>query len=93
YRIKKYIGAYLATLGGADAIVFTAGIGENSPLIREWICEGLTELGICIDPRLNQSMNGNLGEIQSTESRVLLLIVPTNEEAEIAIQTRELVTN
>jgi acetate kinase len=93
YRIKKYIGAYLATLGGADAIVFTAGIGENSPLIREWICEGLTELGICIDPHLNQSMNGNLGEIQSAGSRVLLLIVPTNEEAEIAIQTRELVTN
>jgi acetate kinase len=93
YRIKKYIGAYLATLGGADAIVFTAGIGENSPLIREWICEGLTELGISIDPHLNQSMNGNMGEIQSAESRVLLLIVPTNEEAEIAIQTRELVSN
>ena len=92
YRIKKYIGAYLAALGGADAIVFTAGIGENSPLIREWICQGLTELGIRLDPDRNNSMNGHMGEIQSAESRVRLLIVPTNEEAEIAIQTRDLIT-
>ncbi len=91
YRIKKYIGAYLAALGGADAIVFTAGIGENSPLIREWICEGLTELGIRLDPDRNHSINGLMGEIQSAESRVKLLIVPTNEEAEIAIQTRDLI--
>jgi len=92
YRIKKYIGAYLAALGGADAIVFTAGIGENSPLIREWICEGLTELGIRLDPDRNHSVNGQMGEIQDAESRVRLLIVPTDEEAEIAIQTRDLIT-
>jgi acetate kinase len=92
YRIKKYIGAYLAALGGADAIVFTAGIGENSPLIREWICDGLTELGISLDHRLNHSVNGCMGEIQNSESRMRLLIVPTNEEAEIAIQTRDLIT-
>jgi acetate kinase len=91
YRIKKYIGAYLAALGGADAIVFTAGIGENSPLIREWICSGLTELGIRLDPHRNDAVNGLMGEIQSPESRVRLLIVPTNEEAEIAIQTRNLI--
>ena len=91
YRIKKYIGAYLAALGGADAIVFTAGIGENSPLIRAWICEGLTELGIRLDPDRNHSVNGKMGEIQGAESRVRLLIVPTNEEAEIAIQTRDLI--
>ncbi|MDO9109258.1 MAG: acetate kinase [Desulfatirhabdiaceae bacterium] len=92
YRIKKYIGAYLAVLGGADAIVFTAGIGENSPLIREWICEGMTELGIRLDPHHNHAVNGHPGEIQDPESRVRLLIVPTNEEAEIAIQTRDLIT-
>lgn len=91
YRIKKYIGAYLAALGGADAIVFTAGIGENSPLIREWICQGLSELGICLDPHLNHAVNGRMGEIQDPESRVRVLIVPTNEEAEIAIQTRDLI--
>lgn len=91
YRIKKYIGAYISALGGVDAIVFTAGIGENSPLIREWICEGLSELGIRLDIHRNQAMNGCLGEIQDTKSRVRLLIVPTNEEAEIAIQTRELI--
>lgn len=91
YRIKKYIGAYLAALGGADAIVFTAGIGENSPLIREWICQGLTELGISLDPDRNHSVNGQIGEIQGPESRVRLLIIPTDEEAEIAIQTRDLI--
>jgi acetate kinase len=93
YRIKKYIGAYLAAMGGADAIVFTAGIGENSPLIREWICDGLTELGIHLDPHHNRSVNGHMGEIQGAESRVRLLIVPTNEEVEIAIQTRDLITD
>lgn len=91
YRIKKYIGAYLAALGGADAIVFSAGIGENSPLIREWICEGMTELGIRLDRNLNHSINGHMGEIQGTESRVRLLIVPTDEEVEIAVQTRDLI--
>jgi acetate kinase len=91
YRIKKYIGAYISALGGVDAVVFTAGIGENSPLIREWICEGLSELGIRLDIHRNQAMNGCLGEIQDTKSRVRLLIVPTNEEAEIAIQTRNLI--
>jgi acetate kinase len=91
YRIRKYIGAYIAVLGAVDAIVFTAGIGENSPLIREWICEGLSELGIRLDINRNPAINGCLGEIQDPESRVKLLIVPTNEEAEIAIQTRDLI--
>lgn len=93
YRIKKYIGAYLAGLGGTDAIVFTAGIGENSPLIREWICDGLMELGIVLEPERNHAMNGCLGEIQGPDSRIKLLIVPTHEEAEIAIETRELIEN
>ncbi|MFH0994006.1 MAG: acetate kinase [Pseudomonadota bacterium] len=92
YRIKKYIGAYLAALGGADAIVFTAGIGENSPLIREWVCQGLSELGIRLNPDRNHSVNGQMGEIQDPESRIRLLIIPTDEEAEIAIQTRDLIT-
>lgn len=93
YRIRKYIGAYMAALGAVDAIVFTAGIGENSPLIREWICEGLSGLGICLDTHRNQAMNGCLGEIHYPESPVKILIVPTNEEAEIAIQSRDLIRN
>jgi len=91
YRIKKYIGAYAATMGGLDVIVFTAGIGENSPPIRELACEGLADrvrgLGIVLDPEKNRAGNGKLRAIQSEKSRVKVLVVPTNEEKEIARQT------
>jgi acetate kinase len=93
YRIKKYIGAYIAAMGGVDAIVFTAGIGENSPLIRESICTGLQRtngLKIILDPEKNKAGNNKLGEIQSCLSRVKILVVPTNEAREIAQQTLQL---
>lgn len=82
YRIKKYIGSYVAVLGGVDAIVFTAGIGENSPLVRKKVCEGLEALGIAIDERKNQ----NKETIIST-GKTQVLVVPTNEELAIARET------
>lgn len=90
YRIKKYIGAYTFALGGINAVVFTAGIGENSPLIRELACQGLKNLGIIIDPEKNAAINGTCGEIQSDQSQVKVLVIPTDEEKEIALQTLEL---
>ena len=87
YRIKKYIGAYYAVLGQLDALVFTAGIGENSPLIRARSCRGLSHLGIDVDPLKNDRRSEEAFEIQSTSSRVKILVVPTDEELEIAQQT------
>ncbi len=88
YRIKKYLGAYLAVLGGADAVIFTAGIGENAPRIRGRACDGLQRLGIEIDLEKNNSkVQVGIREIQSAESAVRVLVVPTDEELEIAQQT------
>jgi len=93
YRIKKYIGAYAAAMGGLDVIVFTAGIGENSPPVRELVCDGLGDrtrgLGVAIDQEKNAAGNGKLDAIHRDESRVKVLVVPTNEEKEIANQTVE----
>ena len=87
YRIKKYIGAYYAVLGQLDALVFTAGIGENSPLIRARSCQGLSHLGIDVDPKKNDRRSEEAFEIQSRSSQIKILVVPTNEELEIAEQT------
>ncbi len=87
YRVKKYIGAYAFVMGGLDAVVFTAGIGENSPLVRRLICEGLEPVGIMLDPDRNASVSDHNGEIQSDDSRVRLFVIPTDEELEIARQT------
>jgi acetate kinase len=89
YRIKKYIGAYVAVLGRLDALVFTAGIGEKSPLIRECSCRGLTHLGIIIDPQKNNRTDKKTFDIQADGSAVRVLVIPTNEEYEIAKQTVE----
>jgi len=87
YRIKKYIGAYAFALGGIDAVVFTAGIGENSPGIREMVCRGLEGLGIVMDTEKNVAGNLAEREIQHNDSRVKILVIPTNEEKQIALQT------
>jgi len=87
YRIKKYIGAYTAAMGGLNAIVFTAGIGENSALIREMVCSGLEGLGIILDPEKNVRANRKSCQVQSDQSRVVIMVVPTNEERAIALQT------
>lgn len=87
YRIKKYIGAYTAVLGRVDAVIFTGGIGENSIAIRQQVCRGLEGLGIQLDITGNQSAQGTESFVQAGESRVSLLVIPTNEELEIACQT------
>ena len=87
YRIKKYIGAYYAVLGRVDALVFTAGIGENSPSIRQRACAGLDGLGIIVDNNKNDRHDASIFEIQSNAAAVKVLVIPTNEEMEIAQQT------
>ena len=89
YRIKKYIGAYHAVLGDVDALVFTGGIGENAANIRLRSCEGLSCFGIEVDAKRNQLKSKTSGAIQSDRSRVKILVVPTDEELEIAVQTIE----
>ena len=84
YRIKKYIGAYCDALGRLDAIVFTPGLGENSPEIRSRACSGLSALGIGIDPDRNASASGVAREIQPEDAPVRVLVIPTDEELEIA---------
>lgn len=86
YRIKKYIGSYTAVLNGLDAIIFTAGVGENDALIRELICTDLEYLGIELDNAVNSTRAKGIREISTANSRVKVLIVPTNEELEIAQQ-------
>ncbi|BEQ16931.1 acetate/propionate family kinase [Desulfoferula mesophila] len=91
YRIKKYLGSYAAVLGGLDAVVFTAGIGENSPLIRRLACQGLEFLGIDLDDSLNDAPGKGLREIQAPGAAVKLLVIPTDEELAIAQQTVHLI--
>ena len=87
YRIKKYIGAYYAVLGRLDALIFTAGIGEKSALIRAGACQEMSHLGIEIDPEKNNQKSKKTFEIQTRDSTVKVLVIPTNEEREIAEQT------
>jgi acetate kinase len=87
YRICKYIGAYYAALGGLDAIVFTAGIGEHDPFIRQSVCNRLSGLGIVLDFQRNMSYTGAITEISNDNSAVKILVIPANEELEIARQT------
>jgi acetate kinase len=92
YRIRKYIGAYAAVLGGLNALVFTAGIGENSALIRKKCCENLEFLGIKIDDEKNDQAGGpQADEIQTDESLVKVFRIPTNEELVIALDTKRVV--
>ena len=91
YRIKKYIGAYAAALGGVDAIVFTAGVGENQTGTREQACAGLEFLGIKIDKAKNATIHGEEAIISTPDSKVKVVVVPTDEEIVIARDTKELV--
>jgi len=86
-RARKYIGAYLAAMGGADAIIFTAGIGENSPEIRRRICAGLEWMGLKLDPSRNEAARGSTAEIGRDGSRVRAFVIPTDEELLIARDT------
>ncbi|HAO15697.1 MAG TPA: acetate kinase [Tenacibaculum sp.] len=90
YRVKKYIGSYFAALNGLDAIVFTAGVGENSEKMRSLICREMDGLGILLDEKINAQRFKKLTEINTEESPVKILVIPTNEELEIAKQAFEL---
>jgi acetate kinase len=93
YRVRKYIGAYMAVLGRVDAIIFGAGIGEHSATVRDRICRGLETLGIVIDDALNQSANGREACFSADRSLVKLWVVPLDEELQIARVCVGLVTN
>lgn len=93
YRVKKYIGAYTAAMNGLDALVFTAGIGENSDLIRSLICAEMEFFGIDLDENKNRVRQQSIREIQNEGAGVRILVVPTNEEIEIAKQSFQLLSS
>ena len=90
YRVKKYVGSYVAVLGGVDAIVFTGGIGEHSPLVRGLVMEDMDFCGAVLDKEKNQAYSNGVGEINANGSKVKILVVPTNEELSIARETKAL---
>ena len=90
YEVRKYVGSYAAALGGLDCLVFTAGVGENSPEMRERICEGLGFLGVKLDPQKN-AVRGKETIISADDSKVTVWVIPTNEELMIAQDTADLV--
>lgn len=91
YRIKKYIGAYAAAMGGVDAVVFTAGVGENQVDMREEACKDLEFLGIKIDKSINDTLHGKEAVISTSDSKVKVVVVPTDEEIVIARDTLAIV--
>jgi len=91
YRIQKYIGAYMAAVPNLNAIVFTAGIGENSDPVRARICAGLEHLGIRLDTEKNAERSDQPREIQETGAPLPILVIPTNEELQIALETRQII--
>ncbi len=93
-RVRKYIGAYFAGMGGAEAVVFTGGIGENAPVIRERICHGLECLGLTINAETNKTLSGGRGgKISDDTSKLGAYVIPTNEELLIARDTVRVVMN
>ena len=89
YRIKKYIGAYAAAMGGVDVIVFTAGVGENQVSMRSAVCEGLEFLGVKFDEERNK-VRGEEAIISADDSKVKVVVIPTDEELMIATDTMNL---
>lgn len=92
YRVKKYVGAYAAALGGCDVLVFTAGVGENQSDLRQEVCRNMEFMGIKIDNEKNAKTRGEEIELSTPDSRVKVVIIPTNEELMIATDTMELVS-
>lgn len=92
YRVKKYVGAYAAAMGGLDALVFTGGIGENSDLVRKYVCENMEFLGIKLDLEKNLKPIGE-ADLSTADSKVKIFRIPTNEELVIALDTAEIVKN
>ncbi len=93
YRARKYLGAYLAALGSAEAVVFSGGIGENSPLVRAKICEGMEWCGLWLDSHRNEALVGVEGQISTNAARIHAYVIPTDEELVIARETVSVVEN
>jgi len=91
YRIKKYIGAYIAAMNGVDVIIFTGGIGENMSLLRQQVLENMDFFGIKLDTQNNNIHNSDIVDLSAKDSKVTILKVPTNEELMIALETQQLV--
>lgn len=91
YRVKKYIGSYAAAMNGFDALIFTAGIGENSAAVRKAICDNMDFFGIALDDQKNESPSSSVREITTEDSKVKVLVIPTNEELVIAKDTYAIV--
>lgn len=91
YRIKKYIGSYYAILGRVDALIFTGGIGENAPNTRQKLCDELTHLGIKIDREKNFSSDRSERCLDAFDAKISTFVIPTNEELEIARETKKLI--
>jgi acetate kinase len=87
YRVKKYLGAYAAAMGGVDVVVFAGGIGENGPESRDAICSDLEFLGIELDPKKNNGLRSKEAVISKDGAKVTVMVVPTNEELVIAEDT------
>nr|WP_314782466.1 acetate kinase [uncultured Porphyromonas sp.] len=87
YRIKKYVGAFTAAMGGLDVLVFTGGVGENQTTTREYVCEDMQYMGIEIDKELNAKIHGDEALLSTKESKVKVVVIPTDEELMIALDT------
>ena len=92
YRVIKYVGSYAAAMGGVDVIAFTGGIGENGPETREEICENLSFMGVDFDVELNKGKRGKEVEISSADSKVKVVVIPTDEELVIAQDTYKIIS-
>jgi acetate kinase len=92
YRVKKYIGAYAAAMGGVDLLIFTGGIGENDPFTREEACKGLEYMGIDFDSRKNSGVRSKEMLLTKDDSRVKVMTIPTNEELIIVEHTYRIIT-
>lgn len=92
YKIKKYIGSYAAVMNGVDVIVFTGGVGENMPILRDWVLKDMDYLGIKLNEKENNQFKGGILDLTDKDSKVKILKVPTNEELMIALETEELLS-
>ena len=90
YRIKKYVGAYAAAMGGCDIIVFTAGVGENQASMREDVCRNMEYMGVKLDVEKNKTIRGEEAIISTPDSKVTVCVIPTDEELMIATDTMNL---
>jgi len=92
YRIKKYIGSYIAALNGVDVLIFTGGVGEKMPILRELVLQDMDYLGLKLNLENNKIFNDEIVDLSAKDSKVKILKVPTNEELMIAIETKEIIT-